>query len=522
MVFMTDPQRRRHFFDIPIYDDFEEGIARLEEEVSTGIRISSMEREQAVVEFVATYGWALLIVIVMAGVLGYYIMLPQNATPDSCTFFSGAICNDFVIATNTTTHNTLMYLNISNFGSYPILNPKLTINLGGTNSTQAFCYPDYVLPGGTLFCTVKLSIQTNFYQFMNGTLYLNVSDCGLESNYTLGSSCQSPPARIYMGTFVGHSEPETHFQTSYIYCVGTEGQAPYNQSYFAPVYSNGGVGNWSQTSNYPIALSDAGCSMWKNYIYCAGGNEGGNPGSQPATTNAYYAPVLAGQGIGKWNQTTSYPLTLNNSGCSAYNNYLYCVGTNSTYPYNYTFYAHITPHGIGQWIATTPYPAPIAGVSCSIYNGRIYCVGRSLGGNPKGVYYANVSQQGIGNWTQTIDYPTAFSNAGCLTFQGYIYCMGTNQNRQSYYAQLLANGPITGGWIATTPYPVKLYYAGCSIFDNYLYCIGDFFDQNQRESVYYAPISTQGIGGWNQTTPYPIPFYNAYCAVYGSSGGYYG
>ena len=79
----------------------------------------------------------------------------------------------------------------------------------------------------------------------------------------------------------------------------------------------------------------------------------------------YYAPVSS-TGIGAWQATTSYPVAMFEAGCSIYNGYIYCVGTISKSPYTQVYYAAISSTGIGAWTSTTSYPVAMYEAYCEI------------------------------------------------------------------------------------------------------------------------------------------------------------
>jgi hypothetical protein len=215
-------------------------------------------------------------------------------------------------------------------------------------------------------------------------------------------------------------------------------------------------------------MCEAGCSVYNGYIYCVGTN-------CDAWWLAYYAPI-SNTGIGTWTSTTSIASErLYDAGCSIYNGYIYCVGAYANPYFHYVYYAPISGTGIGSWTNTPSYPIDMYYAGCSIYNGYIYCVSSGSYPNTYQVYYAPVSSTGVGTWTSTTRYPIAdMEEAGCSISGGYIYCVGTSQ---------------------TTPY-------------NY---------------VYYAPVSSTGVGTWTASpNTYPISMYAAYCEIPGSGGGYYG
>lgn len=317
--------------------------------------------------------------------------------------------------------------------------------------------------------------------------------------------------------------------TNYIYCVGTATQNS-NNTYYAPISSTG-IGGWNKSTDYPIPIFVAGCSISNSYIYCVG-----SPGLDPASTESdrfSYYTRLSDSGLNQWAQTTSYPTLLLDGSCSTANNYIYCVGGGNYTDPIYAYYAPTSSYGIGQWKETTPYPTGLFDAGCLIYSGDIYCTGteyinasaNTLNLTKLGsVYYAPVSNSGIGNWSATTNYPIPFFGAGCSAYNSTIYCVGDGYpnitySESAYYAPILTSGRL-GTWKQTTNYPVRLAYAGCVTSNGYIYCVGSYNSTNHTEA-FYAQISSNGIGTWNATTNYPVPFFDAYCATNGDSGGLY-
>jgi hypothetical protein len=53
---------------------------------------------QAALEFLTTYGWALLVILVMIGALLYFgVLNPSKVLPTRCNIGPGFVCNDFQI-----------------------------------------------------------------------------------------------------------------------------------------------------------------------------------------------------------------------------------------------------------------------------------------------------------------------------------------------------------------------------------------------------------------------------------------
>ncbi len=60
-----------------------------------------MRKGQAAMEFLMTYGWAILVVLVAIGALAYFgVLSPSKFLPKSCTLEPGLSCEDFKATTN--------------------------------------------------------------------------------------------------------------------------------------------------------------------------------------------------------------------------------------------------------------------------------------------------------------------------------------------------------------------------------------------------------------------------------------
>lgn len=62
-----------------------------------------MRRGQVALEFLTTYGWAMLIILVMIGTISYFgVMNPSKLLPSRCTAGSEFVCNDYQILSDGT------------------------------------------------------------------------------------------------------------------------------------------------------------------------------------------------------------------------------------------------------------------------------------------------------------------------------------------------------------------------------------------------------------------------------------
>lgn len=56
------------------------------------------KRSQAALEFLTTYGWALLVILILIGALAYFgVLNPQRFLPDRCNISPGFTCDEYQI-----------------------------------------------------------------------------------------------------------------------------------------------------------------------------------------------------------------------------------------------------------------------------------------------------------------------------------------------------------------------------------------------------------------------------------------
>lgn len=235
--------------------------------------------------------------------------------------------------------------------------------------------------------------------------------------------------------------------SGYVYCVGGSHDSSGDDTaaaYYASLTPTG-VGNWIQTTSFPVPIDALSCVTTGGSLYCLGGeNEtAGTSANTAMTSSVWYAPVSS-QGIGTWTRAPNYPVNLYFPSCSAVGSYVYCIGGENAQdsPQNSTYYSYVTSSGMGAWTAGPDYPIQAIAASCVTSYSSIYCVGglQSGGTTTGGVYYAGVASSGMGAWTSAPVYPEGVAT-DCIANAGFIYCVGgyssnSGPTGDSYYALL--------------------------------------------------------------------------------------
>ncbi|MCL5430398.1 MAG: YncE family protein [Candidatus Marsarchaeota archaeon] len=164
-------------------------------------------RAQSAIEYLATYGWALLIIVIAIAMILLFITVPSGAASNACSFTTSIVkCNDFVLGSNTASQTTTFAINITNMQQYPIENPTLVVSILNNNYTVSTCAPQYVAAGGSILCYGSMPVSTSYGQLFSGSMYLGISNCALSSNYINSGECSNPQGQTILGHYVGHSE----------------------------------------------------------------------------------------------------------------------------------------------------------------------------------------------------------------------------------------------------------------------------------------------------------------------------
>ena len=88
---------------------------------------------QATMEFLMTYGWALLVVLVAVGMLAYFgVYDAKSALPDMCIMFPGFTCVEQIVDST----NNQIRMNFQNGLGYPMLSTIIWVKIDGQGQVQ--------------------------------------------------------------------------------------------------------------------------------------------------------------------------------------------------------------------------------------------------------------------------------------------------------------------------------------------------------------------------------------------------
>ncbi|MDE1870564.1 MAG: hypothetical protein KGH71_06380, partial [Candidatus Micrarchaeota archaeon] len=157
-------------------------------------------RIQSATEYLLTYGWAFLIAGVVIAALYLFIFAPTALSPSSCTFSSGAYCQDLILGSSLTLSKMAVLL--TNTNTYSIINPKITVNVSGS-SYHGTCTPNFILPGGAIICNATITPAVSQSALASGKFIFSYIPCPGDN----ATVCSSNSVQSYSGTFTTHASP---------------------------------------------------------------------------------------------------------------------------------------------------------------------------------------------------------------------------------------------------------------------------------------------------------------------------
>lgn len=226
----------------------------------------------------------------------------------------------------------------------------------------------YPVPAAGLSCVAS-----------SGYIFCVGGTSGLAST-SLSSAYYAPVSSSGIGVWVQTtSYPEAAAGLScaassgFIYCVGggsNELATPSSSAFFATL-SPSGIGTWTKTTSYPTIDAGLSCVTYSGSIYCVGGATSLNTAIQ----KTYFASVSS-SGIGEWTRSTNYPLALAELSCVTDSNAVYCIGGGSRGGVSSAVYsASLSSTGMGKWSPHPAYPTRDLSLSCVAAGGYAYCIG---------------------------------------------------------------------------------------------------------------------------------------------------
>ncbi|HUB92560.1 MAG TPA: Ig-like domain-containing protein, partial [Candidatus Saccharimonadales bacterium] len=151
-------------------------------------------------EYLSTYGFALLIIAVISTLLYILLTLPPAIPSSQCNFNGYINCRLIVVGSNS--HSTRAVLLFSNPQQYQLENVSVAINITGIGVISGKCSPNVVISGGDIECVINSGTTITQNQLANGAITVTATVCTV-----MTGGCSSPVQQTYSGSYTTHINP---------------------------------------------------------------------------------------------------------------------------------------------------------------------------------------------------------------------------------------------------------------------------------------------------------------------------
>jgi hypothetical protein len=360
----------------------------------------------------------------------------HNSTDDGTTFVSGftngrhghvsVAYNGYLYVlggyNGTTRYNDVQYAPINSNGTIGAWHYTHNSTDDGTTFVSGFTTGRY---------DFSAEVYNGYVYIIGGFGGSNLNDvqyAPINSNGTIGAWAST-------ASFItARNSHESAVYNGYLYVTGGYNGSYLNDVQYAPINSNGTIGAWHYTHNstddgttfvsgFTNGRFGHASIAYNGYLYVMGGDTGVN------ANDVQYAPINSNGTIGNWNTTTQFTNTRRYFSATALNGYLYVVGGDAHAAQNDVQYAPINSNGtIGNWSQTSSLIASRSEFALAVYGGYVY----TLGGGPSDsneVQYAPLNVLARKSlYTKTID----LGVRGKITGISYVGTLPGGNNSISY------------------------------------------------------------------------------------------
>ena len=342
----------------------------------------------------------------------------------------------------------------------------------------------------------------------------NTTQSGLITTWANGGSL---PVSIYYA--------ETLVTKNKIYILGgATGNITCSSSvYVANINSDGTISGWSTTTALPSPISYAQAVVTKNRVYLLGGF------NDPSFLSSVYTATIDSNGnLGSWNSGTPLPDSLGHAQAIVSNSNLYLIGGYKTAsgPSSTVYKAQINADGtLGSWGTTTSLPVNVGYPIAFMTNNKLYVINETV------IYMSTVNSDGtLTSWSNVGTIPGVCEGARAIVTRNTVYIIGgeyttlkrwydpetkqwdtevVNVTRDTiYYAPINSDGtlgtwstsPVSAGSVLVEP----IQYFQVAITSSRVYILGGWNNTNgSRSGIQVANFS----GGYNDYSGFynPIP-----------------
>lgn len=280
---------------------------------------------------------------------------------------------------------------------------------------------------------------------------------------------------------------------------------------YAMINADGTLGPWKPTTSMTDTEDGVGAAAWGSSVFVMD------------DFGTRVAVMQADGGLSSW--TTLASINRNSPQLAAVDGRLYVAG--GTVPGGAAapevYYAAITgPLSIGAWTPTSALSTVDGGprndTLMLVNDRRLYLVGGDHANvDIDSVISAPIDGTGaVGQWTENTPLPTVGDHMRAAFAQGHLTIVGGSLDiaaDRSVYTSAVQDGGVLGSWQMGTQHPdvdEPTFFA----FASFAYLIGGHQGTTDLNTVYYAPLQSNGLpGAWQTTSTIKLPRHDATAVV---------
>ena len=270
-------------------------------------------------------------------------------------------------------------------------------------------------------------------------------------------------------------------------------------------------GGWSLTGNLASGTILSTVLVTKSRVYLVGGNSG-----TAILPTVQTAPINTDGTLGSWTTSTNFPIAIRGGVGVVSNNKVYVTGGNNDAGNNLNVYsANINSDGtLGAWGVIGTIPTGMLFSQAIVCNNRIHILGGVLGDGSASstVYTSKINSDGsLSPWALGTNMAASLAYSTAIVTKNRVYVIGGMSNSvDSNIVQTSVINPdgTLGVWSTTTPYPVNVYGSTSVVTNGRAFVFAGVSSTTAYNTTYNAAINTDGtLSTWSSGTGLATNYY---------------
>lgn len=169
-----------------------------------------MQKAQAAIEFLTTYGLTLMVIAIALGLLLIYVTIPKTTLPAQCTFYGGFNCIDGAYYNSNIPDNSQLIIVASNMESGIVNFSNFSATINYAQSRSGYCrhvisvsntvqVGNTAYAGNTVICVANFSTTAVIGNSYTAAFHISSNYCAAGPSGVSNSICAASAAYSYAG-----------------------------------------------------------------------------------------------------------------------------------------------------------------------------------------------------------------------------------------------------------------------------------------------------------------------------------